>query len=196
MDSLPHIMHRQDHESDRTHVLTARSFFDLNDADPEAIHIDDIARSLSRIPRYLGHTDRIYTVAQHSVLVALKLPEALRFVGLMHDAPEAYTGDIVYAVKHMLGPAIREIENPVWAAIALRYDLPIEIPAEVHEVDRRMAATEMRDLFTPSRTPRSCAEHKPYSETIEPWSERTARANFLHVYRQFVKRSRDWNNKG
>lgn len=67
--------------------------------------IEDIALSLSRQRRYLGHTKTPWTVGQHSLVcyryAKLVAPEARRHA-LFHDAAEAYLGDIVSPVKHRL----------------------------------------------------------------------------------------------
>lgn len=46
-------------------------YVDVVSPDPDTIKLDDIARALSRVPRFLGHTlgERIWSVAQHSVFV-------------------------------------------------------------------------------------------------------------------------------
>ena len=73
----------------------------------EDIDITDIMHSLSQINRYNGHTKFPYTVAQHSVYVA-KLEyehskDARRaLAALLHDAAEAYIGDIVRPIKNTL----------------------------------------------------------------------------------------------
>lgn len=86
--------------------------FDLLEPWTSDIRIYDVARSLSRIARFCGHTQEVYTVARHSVAVALECyVQAKRMgalhsacwnaatVGLLHDASEAYTGDITSPVK-------------------------------------------------------------------------------------------------
>jgi 5'-deoxynucleotidase YfbR-like HD superfamily hydrolase len=84
------------------YILTqSNKRIDFEKPDPSQFTLDDIARALSRLPRFCGHTRKAYTVAQHSVGVSriarALAPETLRlssaFEGLMHDAHEAYTGD-------------------------------------------------------------------------------------------------------
>ena len=76
----------------------------------EDIHLGDIAQSLSRLARFNGHTMEFYSVAQHSVIVRLlvereakRLPPdvALKYArwGLLHDAHEAYIGDIASPLR-------------------------------------------------------------------------------------------------
>ncbi len=72
---------------------------------PEDIFIEDIAHSLSQQCRFTGHTRRFYSVAEHCLLVAAILSEtnfSRRIIlgGLIHDAGEAYFGD-------MAGPSKR-----------------------------------------------------------------------------------------
>jgi hypothetical protein len=76
------------------------------------VFIDDIAAQLSRICRFGGALKKhavcasgalenleIYSVAQHSVLVADNVPEPYRLRALLHDAAEAYIGDRIKPVK-------------------------------------------------------------------------------------------------
>lgn len=67
------------------------------------IHIDDIAHALSLICRFGGQTDRFYSVAEHCIFVATIAEERhgprTALWGLLHDAAEAYLGDIVSPLK-------------------------------------------------------------------------------------------------
>lgn len=74
-----------------------------------AIHIDDIALHLSRMPRFSGATKRFYSVAQHScgverIVRALygKDSYTLRYEALLHDAHEAYLGDVPAPLKRAI----------------------------------------------------------------------------------------------
>lgn len=95
--------------------------FDFMDPRPEAICIEDIAHSLSHICRYGGHTPEHYSVAQHSCMVAnLLVPHGPDYAlaGLLHDAHEAYIGDIVTPLKRLL-PEIEDMEDAIDGAIQL-----------------------------------------------------------------------------
>ncbi len=108
---------------------------DLADPKPETIWLDDIAYALARIARFGGHAggpDLGYSVAQHSVLVMRRLAGAsveVRRLALMHDAAEAYIGDVtrpmreaMYRVR-MVEPPLAVIERNVEYAIARRFRL-------------------------------------------------------------------------
>jgi 5'-deoxynucleotidase YfbR-like HD superfamily hydrolase len=98
--------------------------------DPDSIDIHDIAWSLSRISRFSGHTttEIPYNVAQHCVLVAnLMMDDGFNgnivLYGLLHDAAEAYIGDIPSPVKKIssLKAVIEPIEEKLLTAIYKKY---------------------------------------------------------------------------
>jgi hypothetical protein len=105
-------------------------------AEPKAheILLLDIAHALSQINRFGGHTARPYSVAAHSLLVSSLLPWHLRLQGLMHDAAEAYVGDLVSPVKEQV-PEFKVLEKKVWRAVAERFDLPLVLDPLVKEAD-------------------------------------------------------------
>lgn len=126
--------------------------FDLVDPDPSMISIKDIAISLANQCRFNGHTKRFYSVAEHSLYVSRVLPRDLAFCGLMHDAAEAYVGDMTSPMKSILC-SFEELEVRAWRAIARRFSLPQGLPEEVRIADARMAITEGEFLMAPAPRP-------------------------------------------
>lgn len=88
----------------------------------EMIATKDIASALSKICRFGGHSSQFYSVAQHSVLVAA-LCEKCPKEALMHDAAEAYLGDVVKPLKVLLGPAYANLETVFQSLIDAKYGL-------------------------------------------------------------------------
>ena len=90
---------------------------DLCKPSPDTIELGDIAHHLARTNRFTGATrGRGINVAAHSLWVARYLEKAghapaTRFQGLIHDAAEAYLGDIAMPLKTM--PAIRLAYAPL-----------------------------------------------------------------------------------
>jgi hypothetical protein len=120
-------------------------------AAPDAadVRIVDIAHHLARICRYTGaiKTEH-YSVAEHSVHVSHCVPPHMAFMGLMHDAPEAYVSDINRPLKRSL-PDYARIEALNWAVIAEKFGLPIELPREIHAADISVYLTERDALMPP-----------------------------------------------
>lgn len=79
-------------------TYTGKSF-DIIAATPDDLDIEDIAAALSKLCRWGGHTKVFYSVAEHSIHVASMLPESLALAGLLHDAAEAYVGDVIGPLK-------------------------------------------------------------------------------------------------
>ncbi len=142
--------------------------FDYFNPQPEQICIEDIAHSLSMICRFNGHCARFYSVAEHSLLVSKCAqadgPEHAMF-GLLHDAAEAYIGDINPVLKSMpflksmlaikqygSWSDLRRMEVELLEAILPSIGLPRHATskvkmASIRLIDRRMLATERRDIM-------------------------------------------------
>lgn len=117
---------------------------------PEEINIQDVAIALAKQCRFNGHCSEFYSVAEHCVRGA-KL--ALEWYGLgvakeflLHDATEAYMGDMIRPVKRMI-PQFEEMEQVFWKAISTKYKVPYIHSAEVHYLDNVMVTWEKRDLL-------------------------------------------------
>lgn len=120
------------------------------DPRPCDVCLEDIGAALGKICRFGGHAQRFYSVAEHSMRVAELLPPKLAMLGLLHDAAEAYVGDMIQPLKKGM-PAFKEIErgvqNAVWMAFNMWRPTPVEMAA-VRIADLRMLVTERRDLLT------------------------------------------------
>lgn len=129
-----------------------------NDAAPPLV---DIALSLSRQPRFGGHTVDPWSVAEHSMVVALIARYRSAHIygrvvagtiqelyGLLHDAHESVTGDIPSTWKV---PAMRELQERLDARIY--YTLGLTPPgallrALIHDCDRAALLAEAKIVAT------------------------------------------------
>ncbi|WIX33211.1 hypothetical protein QO259_00695 [Salinicola sp. JS01] len=136
---------------------------------PQMIDAGDIGRSLSRICRFGGHTRQHYSVAQHCVLASQFVPAEHQLTALMHDATEAYVGDMVSPLKALM-PEFKRIEGRFWAAIAERFGLPGAMDPCIKNIDLILLATERRDLLCEGES-WDCLEGViPLPMRIQPWS--------------------------
>lgn len=158
--------------------------FDLLNPTPAMVHLPDIAHALARNVRFTGHTTQGLSVAEHSLwvwfVVALEHPEdyLLQAHALLHDAAEAYTGDISGPLKEIFrqfAESARVIAalDVVEARIdrAIRSHLGIAAPSETHRVlvknaDTRILATERR---CPALMPNT-GQHEWSTENVEPYA--------------------------
>lgn len=88
-------------------ITYSGKILDLLNPNPEDIDIESIASSLSKICRFGGHLKKHYSVAEHSVfatVLAMQNNEEEDFLKalLLHDAAEAYLGDVVKPLKNEL----------------------------------------------------------------------------------------------
>lgn len=175
--------------SDWINTYAGRRFHPL-DPDINEIDIIDIAHALSLNARYCGHTVAHYSVAQHSVYVSQRCSPHLALWGLLHDASEAYLGDVTRPIKRMpTFAAYKQAENRLMGAICMRFKLDIREPAEVKEADNRVLYTEAMQLV-----PRRHADWKQHAEPypdliITPWEPKLAEVKFLARYVELTRDS-------
>lgn len=160
----------------------------------EDIRLEDIAHALSNLCRFGGHVRKFYSVAQHSVLVAVILAEdrgwtwdsPILRLALLHDAAEAYLVDVPRPIKRSL-PEYAPIEAGIMRAVSRRFGLgPSDWDQwhdEVKYADNVALMTEHRDLLGPSE--RLWAQEYnafvPRSQTVVPLPPEAAERFFLAV---------------
>jgi hypothetical protein len=170
----------------RTHSFTGKEIrFDR--PDQIDVCIEDIAHSLSMICRFNGHCREFYSVAQHSVFVSFLLDDENAFQGLMHDAAEAYIGDVIVPVREAFGAhRIDQAEQ----AIAWRIQEVLNVPdwtnnPAVYAADKQMLAIEVHSLMHPVAQTWPDVRDTPIDPTRQcrSWSPMHAEQQFLARYK-------------
>jgi hypothetical protein len=167
--------------------------FDLENPRPRDVDITDIIQALSNIFRFNGHCLRRYSVLEHSIRVAEIVPEEFCFDALLHDAGEAYYGDITRPQKlvyralttrtahgwpfNTFDQFIYRIDAAVAAALGTRHPLP----EEVHHADNVLLATEARDLMGPPPEPWEKLPD-PLPDVITPMHPAVAYHRFVELF--------------
>ena len=154
--------------------------FSLINPSPEDVDIIDIAYSLSRQCRFNGHTLFFYSVAQHSSLVSQNVSKENEKWGLLHDAAEAYIGDIVRPLKHLLGDQLKAIEYNIQYCIAQKFNLSTwAIPTEVFRIDQSILHDESLQVMNFPHPDDWQLSEEPLEIKILQMTSEQARINFL-----------------
>ena len=166
------------------------------DPDPDQIELGDISRALANQCRFGGHCRTFYSVAQHCVIVS-ELIEAQggsaedALAALMHDAAEAYLGDLPHPIKHRsrLGAAFREAEQPLERTIRNRFAIA-NSSAAIKVIDRALLATERRAFSAERWDWPELAGVEPLDLKLEAWSPDDAAEAFLARFEELDARRR------
>ena len=178
----------------KSHAITVgpgRSL-DITAPDTLMIQIDDIALSLSRKCRFGGFTREWFSVAQHSWNVAMHLrafgaTPVVQLQGLMHDAQEAYLGDVATPHKDLFH-GFRELEEHLQSVVFDRFSIPWPLDSKVRAVDELMLHSEAEALL-PRPTPDWVKPGLGVSAVcdLSGWTHVKAQHKFLDLFYSLTK---------
>jgi hypothetical protein len=173
--------------------------FRMLDPDIRALDVIDIAHALSMQCRYTGHTSRFYSVAEHSVRVSREVERALEPLNwteeaklmttkwaLIHDASEAYLGDMSLPLKREPAMvAYRVAESVLQLRICAWLGLPPEEPVVVKTTDMGILGLEFRQLMSHIDPEFAKSLPDPFPGHHElGWTPAVAKRNFLQRFRR------------
>lgn len=174
-------------------TYSGKQFFIMR-ATVDDICIEDIAHGLSNICRYVGQCQPFYSVAEHSCRMvelvkwaknwedADELNNAL-LLALLHDAAEAYIGDISSGLKHLF-PELMGVEDRILCVILNKYHVLTD--PLIKELDVQIRVTEVMNLLPNGHAGWNFAEPEHF-EVIHPWLPAEAESMFLGMYNDLHK---------
>lgn len=157
------------------------------DLKTEDIDIRDIAHALACINRFNGHARQPISVAQHSVFVSELCPSA-RLQALLHDASEAYLGDVTRWLKKTPEfAAYRLAEQRAQEVIYARFGCPTVEHPEIDVADRLMVRVEATRSYLQWESgdgayQRANDVELNFFQAWEPWAWSLAEHRFLDVF--------------
>lgn len=162
--------------------------FDPLNIDLETIDIVDIAHSLAMKPRFNGHCEHHYSVAEHCITMARLVEPQYAIHALLHDAAEAYLPDVPAPIKpHLIG--FKEIEDNIMAAIYRKYNLETspEIERAVKVSDLRILHTEKLQLLKdPNIKWNHVEKFEPYNIALTCCSASFAKQIYLKSFNDLI----------
>ncbi len=165
-----------------TILLHSGQYFDLLDPAGSSFGIGDIAHGLSMVCRFAGQCHTFYSVAEHCVHASYLAPASHAYAALMHDAAEAFIGDVTRPLKRLL-PEYKAIEKQVERAVFARFVVTGADDDEVKLVDRQMLAAEQRALMAGhSGTWADCVGFSIPEIDLRCWSPMVAEERFLRRF--------------
>lgn len=176
--------------------LRSGRYFDLANPKPDQFTLGDVAGALSKICRFGGQIERFYSVAEHlihccGVAVGDGLPVEAQRAVFLHDAAEAFCGDMVKPLKVMM-PEYSRVERAAEAAVAEMFDVDFEQwKAEIRQIDHGMLIAERNYFF--SRDDVEWTGEREARKLVdvyfEGWLPPQAEAQFLIAARQLGLRT-------
>lgn len=141
-------------------TITGKNF-NLFEPEPDMIDIIDIAHGLANKGHFSGFTPRYFSIAEHSIMVCDEYsfwnneqPDSVKLLALLHDAAEAYIGDMVKPLKiHM--PGFVEVENRIMEAICKKFGMDIAKMPLIKASDLLIQDIEYQAFFMGGLIPQS-----------------------------------------
>lgn len=140
----------------------------------DMICIEDIAHAEAGMPRFAGHLNKHYSVAQHSMMAAQMVSKKNRLAALMHDSTEAYMLDMPSPIKARL-PEYKVYEHKLMEVIAAKFGFQYPFDKEIKEVDKYLVNLEWDKLVAnPDKTFKCLTQIQAKKEFLKMYYEITS----------------------
>jgi len=133
--------------------------FNLLEPTVEMVDLLDIAKGLAYKPHFGGMSPRFFSVAEHCLLVRYLLIKntvhvslGIELAALLHDAAEAYIGDMIKPLKVHL-PFYCEVEDRIMKVIFEHFGLKVYLLKLVKKYDLKAQEIEYNCFFKGSEYP-------------------------------------------
>ncbi len=154
------------------------AYINVFDPNLDDIYIEDGAHAMSMQCRFGGHTKEFYSVAQHSMWVAERVPDRLKLAALLHDMPEAYLVDIPKPIKKGLDD-YNKVEHTLMIAIATKFKFEYPFHKLIKKADRAALKYEWKN--------------KVLNNTFKSMTPSQAKKAFLKKFKEYSKLSEKYN---
>ncbi|WP_298981500.1 hypothetical protein [uncultured Roseibium sp.] len=174
--------------------LASGRVVDLANLSPADIHWPDLVESLVKLPRFNGATPHVtYTTAQHCCLMYDLADSRYKAYALLSDFYAAFFGEMNRAVLFLaadMSPdpqefieayrlARDEVTEVIYQAAGLaadeNHDAFRDRVTYVRSVDKRLTASEKRDLMAPCQRSDHWKLPDPFPYPVKPWGQDKAR---------------------
>lgn len=166
-----------------TILLQSGAYFDLLDPKSSNFTIEDVAHGLSMTCRFAGQCRQFYSVAEHCWHASFLVPDELQRAALLHDAAEAFIGDVTRPLKTLL-PEYKVIEKRIEAAIVDRFGIDGWDDPRIKHADQVMLHAEQAEMMPAHEDSwaTSAGLGEPYPIAFEYRPPRLGRSMFLSRY--------------
>lgn len=167
--------------------VSSGHYVDIINPDPNTLDIYTISSALSKICRFGGHCPKYYSVAEHCIhSTQIGISEgydnnALKTI-FMHDASEAYIGDIVRPLKANLSQ-YRKIEERINRAIEYAFNIKFDkFKNEIKNIDNILLKAEKRTMWPEDKNDWGLENYKDYLFIkFKFWTPKQSEKKFLEI---------------
>ena len=156
------------------------------DPQPDDIDIKDISHHLGRICRFNGACQPFYSVAQHSIFVSDQVDAPIQLSALLHDAGEAYYGDMSTPFKEAMQECVGSRWDIILAridnVIMMKFNLKYRWHKDIKIADRLALATEIRYLTSWNLAHMAITLPTPHGKPLRPMEPLSAIHDFYQTY--------------